>query len=366
MAADAGTALNRDARQERLFRRYWTAAASSFLVLLVMFALHWNGYLEQTGYYIASGGILFCVVLFYLLFRSGLNRKARDPSLTVPQLLCSMLLLIVAMYYTSSSARPIILPIVLMAFVFGVFRLSTQKLVFVALTTIMCYVAMIWLLLKFRPQDVDYSLELLRVMVFGPILLWFAVMGGYISRLRKTLQDSKAAIEEMATRDVLTGAHNRRHLENMLEQEKNRSDRSGESFCIGFLDLDLFKSVNDTYGHGAGDEVLKTFADCGRQAIRPSDCFGRYGGEEFQMLLIQTDLEGARIVAERVRTAVSELRFPQIAPDFRVTVSIGLAQYHPEESIDDTEKRADAALYRAKSAGRNRTESEPAVTELPR
>lgn len=363
MAATANPDI--DGKQARLLKRYWTAAASSFLVLLLMSALYWSGHLEQTGFYITSAGILSCIAVYHVLFHSRLNCKARDPTLTIPQLLCSISLLIVAMYYTSSNARTIILPIVLMAFVFGVFRLSTQKLVYVALTTIMLYAAMIWLLLKFRPQDVDYQLELLRLMVFGPILLWFAVMGGYISKLRRTLRESKAAIEEMATHDSLTGAHNRRYLKNMLEQEKSRSDRSGESFCIGFLDLDFFKAINDTYGHQAGDEVLTTFAACGKQTVRPSDCFGRYGGEEFQMLLTQTDLEGARIVAERVRIAVSELRFPHLDPDLRMTVSIGLAQYHPEENVEDTEKRADTALYRAKAAGRNRTESEPRTGETP-
>lgn len=360
--AEAGTAASReDARQARLLKRYWAAAGSSLFVLLLMAALYWNGYIEETGFYITAAGILFFVVFYYALFRSGVNRNASDPSLTVAQLLCSILMLTVAMYYTASNARSLILPFVLMAFVFGVFRLSTRKLVYVALFAITCYASMTGLLLQLRPQEVDLRLELLRLMGFGAVLLWFAVMGGYISRLRKTLHDSKVAIEEMATRDALTGVYNRRHLSNVLQQEKSRSDRSGEAFCIGLLDLDFFKAVNDKFGHQAGDEVLKACAKCGEQVVRPIDCFGRYGGEEFEVLLPQTDLEGARIVAERMRSAMSQLRFPHIDPDLRMTVSIGLSQYHPKENVNDAERRADVALYSAKEAGRNRIEIESAA-----
>lgn len=360
---DAGSVSNTDTRQARLLNRYWIAAGSSFLVLLFMFALYWDGYLKETGFYYTATGILFCVVLYYALFRSRLNLKASDPSLTIAQILSAIVVLTNAMYYTSSIARSLILPIVLMAFVFGVFRLGTRKLVYVALIAIMCYALMIRLLLHFRPQDVELRLEVLRLMVFGPILLWFAVMGGYISQLRKSLSDSRTAIAEMATRDPLTGAYNRRHLLNMLRQEKSRSDRSDGAFCIAILDLDFFKTINDTFGHQVGDEVLKACATCGMQAVRPIDCFGRYGGEEFELVLAQTHLEGARTAAERIRGAMDNLRFPHIDPKLNVTVSIGLAQYRPKESVEETEKRADAALYRAKAAGRNRIESESANAE---
>jgi len=358
--ADAGIAADIDARQARLLKRYWVAAGSSLLVLLLMFVLHWEGYLEATGFKTTAGGILFWAIFYLALFRSRLNLRVADPSLTVPQVLSAILTLIIAMFYTASSARPVILLLILMAFVFGVFRLPLQKLVCLALVTIAGCALMIVLLQHLRPQDVDLRLEILRLTVFGIVLLWFAVMGGYISHLRKTLSDSRAAVEELATHDPLTGAYNRRHLTNMLQQEKLRSDRSGETFCIAFLDLDFFKKINDTHGHQAGDEVLKAFAACGNEAIRPIDCLGRYGGEEFEVLLTQTDLEGARIVAERMRNAVGKLEFPQISADLRVTVSIGLAQYRPKENIEETEKRADAALYRAKAAGRNRVEAESA------
>ncbi len=356
--AESGAVPGTEARQSRFLKNYWAAAASTWVVLLLIFFFYWQGYLEQTGFNVVAGSILFCIVFYYTLFRSGLNLRAADPSLTVAQVLSAILVLTVAMYYTTSGARSVLLPFALMAFVFGVFRLPMHKLVCIAMAAVGAYALMIGLLLHYRPGDVDLSLEILRLTVFGVVLLWFAIVGNHINRLRKILSDSKAAIEALATQDPLTGVHNRRHLANMLRQEKLRSDRSGEAFCIAILDLDHFKRINDSFGHQAGDEVLKACAECGSRAIRPVDCFGRYGGEEFEVLLTGTDLEGALIVAERMRNAVSQLRFPHISSAFEVTVSIGLAQYCPGEEIAAAEKRADTALYRAKASGRNRVEAE--------
>lgn len=354
----AGSTTNVESKKMRMLARFWVAAWSSMLVLLLMFALYWQSYLDETGLLISALGILTAIVAFYALIRSGINLKFSDPSLTIPQIISGMVVLLIAMYYTSSSARPVILPVVLMAFVFGVFRLETRKLISVALFVIAGYALIIRLLLYFRPQDVDLALEVLRLSVFGPILLWFAFMGGYISKLRKKLSDSLATMKEMAAHDSLTGLPNRRHLLTVIELEKSRSDRSGEVFCICFLDLDFFKAINDKFGHLAGDQILKASAECGAGNIRTIDCFGRYGGEEFEVILPQTDLTGARIVAERIRIAFENLKFPQIDPELKLTVSIGIAQYHPKEGVAEVEQRADAALYSAKHKGRNRVETE--------
>lgn len=356
--ASNGVASDANAMRARFLRSYWAAAASSCVVLLSIFLFYRTGYLAETGFRIVSGGILFLCVFYYALFRSGLNFRAADPSLTVAQVLSATLVLMIAMFHTVAGARSALLPFVLMTFVFGVFRLPIHKLIWTALTIIAGYAVMIAALLHYRPQDVDLRLEIPHLAVFGIVLLWFSVTGNYVNRLRKKLIASKVAIEELATRDPLTGVHNRRHLSSMLRQEKLRSDRSGESFCIAILDLDFFKKINDTFGHQAGDDVLKACAECGSRTIRPIDCFGRYGGEEFEVLLVQTGLDGARIVAERMRHAIAGLRFPHISSDLVVTVSIGLAQYRPREDIEAVRKRADAALYRAKAGGRNRVEGE--------
>ncbi|HSC81044.1 MAG TPA: GGDEF domain-containing protein, partial [Chitinolyticbacter sp.] len=111
------------------------------------------------------------------------------------------------------------------------------------------------------------------------------------------------------------------------------------------------------HGHQAGDEVLRIVAQTACEVIRETDCVGRYGGEEFMLLLAGSDLEGGRSTAERLRAATEALAFTRIGADFRVTISLGLACHHPGEHIEQTISRADTALYRAKAAGRNRVVS---------
>jgi diguanylate cyclase (GGDEF)-like protein len=160
-------------------------------------------------------------------------------------------------------------------------------------------------------------------------------------------------IHDMAIRDELTGVYNRRFLMDTLNQEKARSDRNGFALSVCILDIDFFKKVNDTYGHGAGDEVLKLVAKAGSETLRVNDYFGRYGGEEFLMVLTQTSTEGAIDGAQRVRRIIEALKFPDIGEDFKVTASIGLAQYTPKEEIAAVIARADTGLYKAKENGRN-------------
>jgi diguanylate cyclase (GGDEF)-like protein len=167
------------------------------------------------------------------------------------------------------------------------------------------------------------------------------------------LEQALKIINELAIRDELTGSHNRRHLIRLIENEKERAARLGGMFCLCLLDIDYFKRINDTYGHLAGDAVLREFAATVQRQIRESDSFGRYGGEEFLLMLPETSVDEARALAERVRANIARLGFPDL-PELAVTVSIGVAQYCADEPIAQTVARADEALYQAKSGGRNR------------
>src|SRR5262249_3512437 len=120
------------------------------------------------------------------------------------------------------------------------------------------------------------------------------------------------------------------------------------------LDIDYFKSINDSHGHQAGDLVMKEFAEVTQAMLRATDFFGRYGGDEFLVGLSQTTLADAKQVAERVRRTIERQLFPCLPAGQRVTLSIGVAEYHPHESADQLLARADAALYEAKRQGRNR------------
>jgi diguanylate cyclase (GGDEF)-like protein len=167
------------------------------------------------------------------------------------------------------------------------------------------------------------------------------------------LEQALKIINELAIRDELTGSHNRRHLIRLIENEKERTARVGNLFCLCLLDIDHFKRINDTYGHQAGDTVLREFAATVQRQIRESDSFGRYGGEEFLLMLPETSIDEALALAERVRANIARLGFSEL-PELAVTVSIGVAEFRIDESIAQTVARADEALYQAKSGGRNR------------
>ena len=162
------------------------------------------------------------------------------------------------------------------------------------------------------------------------------------------------AAQQQAAVDQLTGLSTYRVLRDRLAYEVERSKRSGEAFAVLFLDLDRFKSVNDQYGHEAGNEILRGVAGEIRQAVRASDIAARYGGDEFVVILTRTDLEGGARVAEALRAGIEGVGRRLGYPPGLVTVSVGLAEFDPRQPIEgDLLVSADRALYRAKSAGRN-------------
>lgn len=175
--------------------------------------------------------------------------------------------------------------------------------------------------------------------------------------------DSEADLQHQlyttATRDGLTGALNRRHLMVRLRQEFGLALRSDVPLCAVLLDVDHFKQVNDTYGHAAGDEVLRGLVERVRPSLRTYDLFGRYGGEEFALILRQTDVENALVIAERTRRLVCEGPFDMpegVTPStLSVSVSLGLAMLDSEamSTPESLLHAADQALYRAKAGGRN-------------
>ncbi len=345
-----------DARQVIRLKRYFFAVASSLLVLFFMGVVHIYGYMELRGLYIAASGMVFLFVVFYTLIRSGINRHFRDPSLTIAQMVSAIVVIVTASYFTQSDARGIFLPVLLMIFYFGIYRLDHSQMTSIALFTIACYAMMMWLLYEFRPDTLDLRLEPLRLWILAVVTLWFAQMSGHVRQLRRELAVRKEAIEALLERDDLTGAGNRRFLTHMLEQEKSRADRTGATFCLAMLDLDFFKKVNDSYGHQAGDAVLKIFARVAQEELRLIDYFGRFGGEEFLLIMADTKIDGAQVKAERLRVNVAKTQYAEIDPNLVQTVSIGLAEYQPGEAIEKLLQRADRAMYRAKSNGRNRVE----------
>jgi two-component system cell cycle response regulator len=181
----------------------------------------------------------------------------------------------------------------------------------------------------------------------------------YTERLRDSVQTSM----ELAVTDPLTGLYNRRYMESHVGTLVDRSAARGKSLSVLLLDIDYFKSINDSYGHDAGDDVLRDFSDRLRACIRGIDLACRYGGEEFVVVMPDTDIGVATMVAERIRRRVAGDTFPISRGQraIEVTISIGIAaRAAPEDTAAMILKRADDALYRAKRDGRNRVVSDAA------
>jgi diguanylate cyclase (GGDEF)-like protein len=188
-----------------------------------------------------------------------------------------------------------------------------------------------------------------------------AFVGLYGDSLRKKLykrgielSEAYQRIEQLAELDELTGAFNRRCIMRMLDDEISRAQRSKTPCSIALIDLDWFKRINDAHGHPTGDEVLRTFAITMFANIRNVDRFGRYGGEEFLLVLPDTPGDGAALILDRLRAIIADLDWSAFSPGMQVTISAGVAVLNPNETPDTFLARADRALYTAKARGRNR------------
>ncbi len=188
-------------------------------------------------------------------------------------------------------------------------------------------------------------------MSFGTTIA-FGLFGYVLGGLNKDLQD-------LSITDGLTTIYNHRYIQEHLTQEVQRSDRFHTPLTCMMIDIDDFKRVNDRFGHVFGDKVLVTIARLIRQAVRTTDVLGRYGGEEFFVVMPQTETDDALPVAERLRTSIAEHSFKTDGCEVRVSVSVGLATYprkdHGVKSKNGVLSAADQALYEAKRMGKNRT-----------
>lgn len=245
------------------------------------------------------------------------------------------------------------------------FRQRLGVLISLAVAASLGYLVVIYLAWDARSIYLNLFTEMLQWTIFTLTAIGFSITGAGINALRKKLTakndelgEALSKVREMAIRDELTGLFNRRHIMDALSQQKALADSGDYCFTLCYLDLDHFKQINDTWGHGTGDEVLKRFARVVESVLRDADYTGRLGGEEFVLVLTQTEPAGACVVAERLRETLEAQDFSDIQPGMAVTVSIGVAAYRPGEALDTTLSRADACLYLAKSNGRNRIVSE--------
>lgn len=178
----------------------------------------------------------------------------------------------------------------------------------------------------------------------------------FLSALLHPLKNSllyRQAIQSAHT-DPLTGVLNRSTLNSVFQKESSLAKRQNTGLTLVMLDIDFFKAINDTYGHAAGDVALKQLTECMEHTARESDHIFRLGGEEFAMLLHGTDLNGAVLLAERLRKAIQLINIKHDDNEFNFTASMGVTEYVENDTLENMMERADQALYKAKQSGRNK------------
>jgi diguanylate cyclase len=199
--------------------------------------------------------------------------------------------------------------------------------------------------------------------------IWIAMfvrkLRGRLTEKNEALRRAMAQIEKLASTDEVTGLPNRRSIAALLQEHIAIADRTGLALTIAYIDLDHFKRINDVHGHLAGDQVLRRFAEQAAAAIRTTDRIGRFGGEEFLLIMIGTTLAEAAQPLERLRQRVSALDWSGVRQGVRLTTTIGATQYSPGETFEDVIKRADLALYYGKETGRDRVVLDPLQTGKP-
>ncbi len=261
--------------------------------------------------------------------------------------------------FVPDSLRLLLLVLPLFGILYAALHLSRRQVGLVTLITWGAYLLVHDLL--FRGTNRIFGADLPLTLGFTAVLGMMFFMAGEVTALRKAYQRRNdrlnAALQklsDLAMRDDLTGLYNRRYIMEVLNRQKALADRGHVGFTLCYCDLDHFKRINDRFGHHQGDRVLQAFARNAEQVVRTVDFVARFGGEEFLLVLVDADAAAAERVAERLAERARGLRAIPDALDYPVTVSIGIAEFRPGETVEDVIQRADRALYSAKSAGRDR------------
>ena len=345
-------------KQHLRLRRFLLASTFSVLYLLVLLIFCNQDKVDRETLFEACAIVASVILVFFVVFRLGFNLRFSDPSLTVFQFLAAVFTMLFVVY-RAPDTRLAFTAFFFVALMFGMLRCSGTKLAVLGLVSLAAFALVIWLRYANNGDAEMLRLDMLQLVVMAMTFPWFVFIGGRVKRLQRGLIDVNFKledIEEKARRDDLTGVYNRRALMVAMEEAKQRADAAGEPLSICVIDLDLFKRYNDEFDHLTGDQVLRAFAQAAQDGLRSTDVFGRYGGEEFVQILPHTALAGAMLDAERLRDRISALDIPFARSIGPLTVSVGVAQYRPGETIVQTFARADRALYKAKQLGRNRVE----------
>ncbi len=362
VVAEKRSSLGLRRRNIRIRRQMLGYVCISYFVDTLLLAIYaQSGALPWSIAPIYLGCGLAHALIFCLLYETRLGNLFSDPYLVVPQAIFGMSIML-GFAWLAPEAGFLFLCNLFIVFSFSSLRATAQEtaVVWTAMATGLS------ILLLGSDKQIEIPLHTFTERVATLLAFVFTVgrcmfIGIFSSSLRASLynksvqlKEAYRRIEELAELDELTGAFNRRCIMRMLDDEVARAQRSNTPCSVALIDLDWFKRINDSHGHPIGDEVLRTFAITVFANIRNIDRFGRYGGEEFLLVMPETASAAAANILDRLRLIVAELDWSAFSSGMAVTISAGVAEMNPGEPPDALLARADEALYAAKEAGRNR------------
>jgi diguanylate cyclase (GGDEF)-like protein len=357
----ANLLLGDDSLQRRTLALLGLAALVTATVVVLLVYAASIGVADVRQVSVLTALYFFFILGFYAVIRSGLNGRCADPTLAMPQTIMAQTL-IAASYAITGPVHGATVIMLSLVMVFGMFSLrpAAVRLACVYTVIVMGFV-MYWSTLH-QPLHYPARQEVFNFALTAIVMLAISQLSGQLTDMRTRLKTQKIALEqalshikEMAARDELTGLPNRRRMMTLLQEHATRHARGGPRFYVCIIDLDHFKNINDSYGHAAGDAVLRAFAAQAQVVLRSTDMIGRWGGEEFLLLLPETPPGDPALGVARLRESLAAMPASPSLPDVRVRFSAGFARHEDGEPIDQAIERADRALYAAKSAGRNRS-----------
>ena len=343
------------------------------LTAAIMAHSTWLGLISAEVFGLLLGCMASTFLLFFVLVRSGWTQRFEDPVLAMPHGMVSILIIVLA-YVLIGEYRGDTIILLAQAVAVAMFRLRPRQCLFLGGWAALCVSAaqfgLVWSGepgFSLQRGLTHFTVSTVSLMALAVVAMWISAMRVRISRQSDELRQTLVQAQALATTDMLTGLLNRRAMTDQLESELARVSRSGNPVCVALIDIDHFKKVNDHYGHRMGDEVLRSFASLAQGDLRQVDQLGRWGGEEFLLMMPHVDASQAWVAVERLRNRIAAHPMGD-SGNLTVTISAGLAQFSHGESLDRWIERADQALYQAKQSGRNRcliAEQPPATSPSP-
>jgi len=306
---------------------------------------------------VAVAGFFFFTGLIYF----ELNLSFDDPDLSLLRAAWALLIVVASAWFTAE-LKPLLLITGITLIQAGFYQLGRRNLALFSCLGISLYSVFFaldylaeWTVMSWSRTLLEFAVFSIVLMV-APTLIRFDrnLMQHELSGRNQLLNSALERINTLVIKDELTGAYNRRQLENLLDQQKAMADRRDYIFSLCHIDLDRFKRVNDLFGHHTGDIFLQGFVHMVKSVLRDVDNVARISGEEFVLILGGISEQEALVVARRIRSLLQDLSVSPSGPDYRVTASIGISQYIRGENHRETLHRADLSLYRAKRNGRDR------------